>query len=246
VRWRRNADRLTAGQLQKLREAWAESYTLSDDRGYAYHAGLHGAPPPIECPHGGELFLPWHRAYLYFFEMSLRELRPTVTLPWWDWSTGALPAPYRDPDPANPLAAGPIPPAARGADGRTRTFRTGPQSLPTAADIADALSRDDFLDFSGAVETLHNWVHGSIGGTMGSVPRAAYDPIFWAHHAFVDRLWRLWQLRHSSVNLPPSLLNQALAPFPMTVQQTLSVTSLGYDYARSSVSIEFAATGGPA
>ncbi|MDQ3849979.1 MAG: tyrosinase family protein [Actinomycetota bacterium] len=237
LRWRRNVNTLTPAQLARFRAAWAQSYELDDDRGFAHHAGQHGLPLPIECPHGGALFLPWHRAYLYFFELALREIDPTVTIPWWSWASGRLPDAYTDPDPDNPLTSGPIPPAARIQGGGDHTFRTGPTDLPTQADINDALGRDDFLDFSEATRSLHNWVHGSIGGSMGSIGNAAYDPIFWAHHSYVDRMWRLWQLRHSAVSLPPSLLGQALAPFPMTVQQTLSVEALGYDYARATVSI---------
>ena len=237
LRYRRNVNLLTPKQLAAFRSAWATSYTVDDDRGFAHHAGLHGLPLPIECPHGGELFLPWHRAYLYFFEMALREFEPSVTIPWWGWASGQLPDAYTDPSPDNPLTAGPIPPNAQLPGGPSETFRTGPADLPTSADVQAALALDDFLDFSETVRGLHNWVHGSIGGSMGSVANAAYDPIFWAHHSYVDRLWRLWQLRHSSVTLPPSLLGQALAPFPMTVQQTLSVTALGYDYARSTVSM---------
>ncbi|MEO1389342.1 MAG: tyrosinase family protein [Cyanobacteria bacterium J06634_6] len=30
-------------------------------------------------------------------------------------------------------------------------------------------------------------------GTMDSVPSSPYDPIFWLHHANVDRLWAQWQ-----------------------------------------------------
>jgi tyrosinase len=35
-------------------------------------------------------------------------------------------------------------------------------------------------------------VHVSIGGWMGSVPTAAQDPIFYLHHANIDRLWNAW------------------------------------------------------
>ena len=56
---------------------------------------------------------------------------------------------------------------------------------------------------------------------MGQIPWAAYDPLFWAHHAMIDRIWRLWQLRHGAVGPPQSMWNVALPPFPMTVGQTL-------------------------
>ena len=98
--------------------------------------------------------------------------------------------------------------------------------------VTDALARDDFRDFNAAVEQLHNQVHVWMGGTLANVDYAAYDPLFWAHHAFIDRLWRLWQLRHPGIgSVDRDLLDQALAPFGMTVRQTLDVASLGYEYA---------------
>ncbi|MEM9220028.1 MAG: tyrosinase family protein [Cyanobacteria bacterium P01_F01_bin.150] len=43
-----------------------------------------------------------------------------------------------------------------------------------------------------------NWNQGvarqiDILGTMDSIPCSPYDPIFWLHHANVDRLWAQWQ-----------------------------------------------------
>ena len=93
----------------------------------------------------------------------------------------------------------------------------------------------DFTGFTVAVENLHDRVHLSVGGHMDKIPYAAFDPLFWAHHCMIDRLWRIWQLMHRAPP-PAAILDQALPPFRMTVQQTLSVTALGYDYAVSSVS----------
>ena len=45
---------------------------LQDDRGFWYFAGWHGVPFNW-CEHHTELFLPWHRAYLYYFELALHE-----------------------------------------------------------------------------------------------------------------------------------------------------------------------------
>ena len=49
MRYRRSVARLTVGQRQNLREAFAAVQAISDDRGYAYHAGIHGLPLPIGC-----------------------------------------------------------------------------------------------------------------------------------------------------------------------------------------------------
>jgi hypothetical protein len=48
---------------------------------------------------------------------------------------------------------------------------------------------------AGAIEAApHNLVHKTLGldGDMGSPTTAARDPIFWLHHANIDRLWMKW------------------------------------------------------
>lgn len=256
LRFRRNADRLTAGQLRNLREAFARAQAIPDDRGYGFHAGIHGLPLPIGCDnaHGTEYFLPWHRAYLYFLERALRDLVPRAMLAWWDWRTGprrppALPRAFADAraDGApNPLAGARVDPLAlrqARAAGLTVPSRTSRRpgansavELPSAADVSAILELADFGDFSAQLEGLHDRVHVWTGGHMGMIPFAAFDPIFWAHHTMVDRIWRLWQLRHPGARPPARILDEALPPFRMTVRQTLDVTALGYDYAVSSAS----------
>lgn len=55
----------------------------------------------------------------------------------------------------------------------------------------------------GDLETQpHDWVHGLVGGAdpktgrspglMSTPPTAGLDPIFWLHHANIDRLWEVW------------------------------------------------------
>lgn len=252
VRFRRNADHLTQGQLTTLRDAFAAVYALEDDRGYGYYAGIHGLPLPISCEnaHGTDYFLPWHRAYLYFFERALRDRVQNAGLVWWDWRTGPR-HPSRLPDvfvkpasAANPLYSAAVPKAAlqQGREagmqvsGKTRREPAGPSGLPSGDEVEDVLSRSQFIDFSRAMEQLHNRVHGWVGGHMSMIPFAAFDPIFWAHHTMCDRIWRLWQLRHPGARPPASILDEALPPFRMTVRQTLSVSALGYDYAAATAS----------
>jgi tyrosinase len=101
------------------------------------------------------------------------------------------------------------------------------------------LAQPDYNSFRGAVEQIHNNIHvwtGGQDGHMSQIPFAAYDPIFWAHHTMIDRLWRLWQLHHSGADPDAALLDQSLPPFRLTVRQTLDVTALGYDYASSTSS----------
>jgi tyrosinase len=63
------------------------------------------------------------------------------------------------------------------------------------------------------------------------VPIASYDPVFWAHHAMIDRLWYLWQISPHGTSPGADLLGQVLAPWPVTVSKVLDISTLGYEYA---------------
>lgn len=255
IRYRKSVERLTPRQLSHVRQAFNAVMPIDDERGYQYFAGIHGLPLPSYCQHGrpgqgAPLFLPWHRAYLYFFELALQDQRPGVSMPWWDWTS---PASHRDGIPAafaqartgrgaNPLASAEIQPRMARRDRRwpRRTSRDPAPAaeLPTREQIEDLLRLGDYYDFSTQLEDIHGQIHGWVGGTMGLVAFAAYDPIFWAHHSMVDRLWRLWQLRHPGSGPHARELDRALPPFPMTVRETLDVNRLGYDYALATTHID--------
>jgi tyrosinase len=259
IRWRRSVTHLTAGMLDHVREAvgWAQS--ISDDRGYQYWAGIHGLPLPISCTHStsqrfASYFLPWHRAYLYFYERALRDHRPGLAQPWWDWTTDRrIPPAYGDEQAGgapNPLFSVEINDLAMsqaqnaGIDLPSDVVRQPGQPgtrLPQAWEVESVLAAKDFFTFSRVLEDLHGLVHvwvGGRGGHMSQVPLAAYDPIFWAHHSMIDRIWRLWQLRHPPPSLTDDYLNTALRPFPLTVAQVLDVRALGYDYAATRTTVD--------
>lgn len=246
LRHRRSVRRLTAGQLADLRQAVTAAQAINDDRGYQSWAGIHGLPLPISCVHHRELFLPWHRAYLYFFEKALQERVPGVTLPWWNWTVEhaqGIPAAYakRQADGRkNALFDSPIQPSGRERPNQARTTRAPgpPGELPSPEAVEAVLANRDFLTFQTQLESIHDGVHVWTGGTMADIAVAAYDPLFWAHHAMIDRLWYLWQLRHPGAGVPAQLLDRALAPFPMTVRDTLDVSRLGYDYAAATAAVE--------
>jgi tyrosinase len=240
LRHRRSARRMTTGQLADLRTAITEVQAIGDDRGFQYWAGIHGLPLPISCVHHRELFLPWHRAYLYLFEKALQDRVPGVTLPWWDWTNHSegIPDAYarrKATGKKNSLFDSPIQPSGRAAPSQARTSRApgSPAGLPSAQEVQAVLKNHDFFTFQTQLESIHDGVHVWTGGTMGDISTAAYDPLFWAHHCMIDRLWYLWQLRHPGAGVPAQLLDRALAPFPMTVRETLHVSQLGYDYAAS-------------
>ncbi len=250
LRHRLNIDSMTADQLAVFRAAMSAATHISDERGYNYQAGIHGLPLPISCgiAHGQPIFLPWHRAYLYFFELTLRDQQADVTLPWWDWTADpAIPEAYGQQQvngQPNPLYSAKVDPIALKQGARAGDVKApetvrfpgqpGSPPLPTADDVQAVLALGDFTDFTQQLEQLHNNVHVWVGGAdghMGDIPFAAFDPIFWAHHAMIDRVWRLWQLSNPQSSMPASLLNEALPPFKMTVAQTLDAGVLGYDYA---------------
>jgi tyrosinase len=63
----------------------------------------------------------------------------------------------------------------------------------------------------------------------------------------IDRVWALWQLAHPGGGVSPVPLDHPLGPFPtLTVAQTLSTTTLGYDYAVATSSVVPAAAAQPA
>ncbi|MBP1473818.1 tyrosinase family protein [Frateuria sp. MAH-13] len=136
------------------------------------------------CPHRSPYFLAWHRGFLYRFEENLRTVsgNPDMVLPYWDYYTHPqIPPEFLDT--TSPL---------------WRKERTG-------EDVTEALSLDPFADdvinfqrgsgnaFEPKLENApHNPVHNLIGGAMGDVAISPRDPLFWVHHANIDRLWLAW------------------------------------------------------
>ena len=214
------------------------------------HAGL--------CQHGGWQFLPWHRAFLYWFEQIIRDKSgdPKLTLPYWNYTSGGaddrkLPAEFRDDksslwDPA-----------------RRKAINDGDPMPASAVKFDVAWASKDFVGEppdgfgggrirhhgisggeKGAVEVQpHDPVHNAVGGDMGSNAKAANDPIFWLHHAEIDRLWYCWITVQERKNPP---LDVAVnAPWygetytfydakgeeqPLKGDQVADITKLGYTY----------------
>jgi tyrosinase len=250
--------------IPALRDAYGKMQALSgtDNRSWVYWAEFHGFDR-FDCWHHGrvgrtgfpyDLFLPWHRAYLLYFDHVARDQNEDAILPWWDWTSDlshqiGVPEAYGQPqvesyDP-NPLYNGPTPDMPDDPARRTRRFPGNPADLPTPQKISDIIKLTSFVDFSNQIQDVHDDIHGWTGGTdpddpnqggdMGSIATAAFDPVFWAHHAMIDRLWYLWQLKNGTFNIPPDYLSRPLAPFDFTVEDVLDITRLGYDYAGSSV-----------
>jgi tyrosinase len=166
----------------------------------------------------GRNFLIWHREYLAKLEAALMAMNPLVTIPYWDWvNDRAIPPQLTDP-------------ADLAEWGVTRgVFNAG--GLPTAPTINAVMANATFTAFTGALEGPHGWVHNAVGGTMGS-STSPKDPLFWLHHAFIDKLWADWEVAHPGAN-PPNMAETLQPPPIMTrkVSQVLSTQALGYVYA---------------
>lgn len=170
----------------------------TDPRGWTYQAAIHGSmmtgmPDWNTCQHNDDFFWSWHRMYLYWFERIVRSQSgdPSFSLPYWDWQTnGILPPNFRTPTLGNPLYT----------SLRHSWINNGTGSVDNPAGVLtsgvnSAFAQPIFGGASGAVEliqTPHGIVHVNVGGSMSSILTAATDPIFFLHHANVDRLWDLW------------------------------------------------------
>lgn len=145
------------------------------------------------CQHGTPHFLTWHRMYLYYFERVLRAAAGDMTLrlPYWD---------YTEPTQVDfPAAFGQ--PQFQGQPNSLFDARRRSQSVRLSAlrtDIDGLLRQTSFFTFEGNLEQQpHGYVHCTIGQgcpipLMGDVPVAATDPVFWMHHANIDRIWECW------------------------------------------------------
>jgi tyrosinase len=239
MRIRKNVEHLNPAEQQRLLDAFARLKTLNDpNKNYKHFASIHGH----SCPHGCELFLPWHRAYIFEFENALRQFDSDVTLPYWDWTqTPRIPTLFAAPPP-NPLLYD------RYTDQERQTM-PNLHPLPTKTDTDNLAQIPDFAHFGGSsddtpwmgcLEIIHGWPHLWVGDTMADIGFAACDPLFWAHHANVDRIWAKWQVVHPGSN--PSNLHEPLAglDMPWIVSDVINTNGrkLGYEYATSIVDIE--------
>ena len=173
----------------------------SDPRSWAAQAQIHFD----HCPHQNWWWLPWHRAFLSYFERICRKLsgHDDFALPYWNWTTSpSVPAPFWGS--GNPLFnpsrfIGP-------AD-------TADPSWVSAPVIEGILGLTNFYDFAsypataqrqrtsfGMLEsTPHNNIHPWIGGDMSGF-HSPLDPVFWCHHNILDCLWNEWNINRNNPN----------------------------------------------
>lgn len=150
-------------------------------------------------------FLPWHRLYLYYYERTLRRYSGTETfaLPYWDYFDYPADDPQRKPP--NLWLPPLVTDGGSNADNtffdELRTLWLNEQKVsmtPRNASAKDAFAETTFLGFSTELEGRpHGNMHCAAGNGctaphIGWVPVAGNDPVFYMHHANIDRLWQCW------------------------------------------------------
>ena len=214
----------------------------SDPRSWRFQANIHGTDDPAtsplfnQCRHNTIHFLAWHRGYLYYFERILRQASgdASLCLPYWNWATlPVVPEPFRLPaSPSNALYDD------------TRDMNDGSALDPTVnLDLANALDQtsfNDILGFSPLFEgSPHGRVHIAVNGNMSAFETAGRDPIFWLHHANIDRVWDEWLNRGGGrtnpsdaafLNTQYSFADENGATVTRTVGELINSRQLGYRY----------------
>jgi tyrosinase len=221
------------------------------------------------CEHWNWFFLPWHRVYLHYFEKAVRGAVVQLggpddwALPYWNYSDPqkpgrrAIPPAFR----ARTLPSGEDNPLF--TDERNTDMNEGDQLHPHEVDLGGSLRTALFAGPSdgiptgfggtdagagamgGSMGTLekapHGSVHMGVGGWMGAFNTAGFDPLFWLHHANIDRLWEAWLAGMPGASNPdtPRWLDQSFDlgqgehAVAMRVRDVLDTAAepLGYQYA---------------
>jgi tyrosinase len=234
--------------VASLRKAVAAMMAITngtDQRSWTYWHYSHWAPIGTvipasmsavwdQCRHGKPYFFAWHRGFVLYFELMLKQLsgNSSLMVPYWDWY-------------ANPT----IPQifAEETVNGKPNPLYWSNRENSTVSGLGYAAY--DFTTFessdshvstfeSVAEQDPHGLVHDLIGGDMGTVPTAAADPLFWVHHCNVDRLWSAWLAAGGGRMMPPSgdpYYTQTFAydtagDWTLLVGQMVDTSDLGYVY----------------
>ena len=237
-------DGTVAQQIQYLKSQGMQQYV-------SYYQGITDQTPPdatakkvwATCQHSGQTqalnFFGWHRMYLYYFERVLRWAANdnTLRLPYWD---------YTDPSqlelPANFQSAS----STLYDEKRNPDINNGSATLDSAStDVNTLLPDPSYFDYESAIEEgVHGYVHCTVGPTcpvahMGDVPVAGNDPVFYHHHANIDRLWACWQHLHPTPagawqDQQFSFVDETGALVTKPVKGFINTSALGYKYENDS------------
>jgi tyrosinase len=238
-------------RLAVAKVAQISADNVQDTRGYQYVANIHAH----YCHRFKPAFALWHRPYVQLYEQILQDVVPGVFVPYWDWTTRqaqseGIPAIFSDATWVNPETGNeepnPLLSQPKTFIQDDPTVRGDPPSplsglLPLRGLFQRALRAPDYQAMTADLESPHNNVHGWVAGDMGFTTTAAYDPIFWSHHSFVEYGFCQWQDAHPEEPIP-AFDSRIFAPFGVTVEKIWDYHKLGYAYQPNNAS-ELAVTG---
>lgn len=222
--------------LMRRSGAWDAQVALHADMRHRHHSSWR--------------FLAWHRLQLVWFERQVARAsgRADFALPFWDWDDDRIPDLFFEDDvfhlPGREAQAGDTISGFLQRNGQRfsgrlyddfATFFGRPRGQSDATD--GQLGR---RYYSGSGEwSGHNLIHGFVGGDMGRLDRSPNDPIFWMHHANIDRIWTLWRDKHGGAVYPPAWRAESLGGFldpdgrpvpPVPAGTTVETAAFGYGY----------------
>jgi tyrosinase len=189
--------------------------------------------------------------YVYYAERIIRQVcgHPEFTMPYWNYTSsdpaqrGVVPEQFRLPD--DPLYSS-LYVAARGSLANSgqpiQMHQAG-----DAMDITDAMSKTTYStvdNVQGFCRAIDSNIHGSIHvltGTskdMGAVPYAGQDPLFFVHHANIDRMWASWNKNGGKNPATTETWTQKSFVFAdangvrvsRKLSSVFSILSMGYNY----------------
>ncbi|MDG3583495.1 tyrosinase family protein [Galbibacter pacificus] len=137
-----------------------------------------------------EIFLAWHRRFIFEMEQAMQDINPKLTIPYWESSVDqSTTSSLWDEDFMGSFNSN------WNLNRNLSSFGT----LPTQQEVDNMLAMTDFFEFSDFFERQrpHSGAHRWVAGPMltSASPR---DPVFYLHHAFVDKLWHDWEEMHHS------------------------------------------------
>jgi hypothetical protein len=237
---------------------WYTHFVKGDTSKSAELARIYPSPSPWKAlaaemwntcqAHSGQredFFLPWHRMFVFFFEQLVRKASgdPNFTLPYWDYTkTGPT---YAVIPPDFTKATDPTY-APLYVDKRNPGVNKGnPIAVPGRLNL-DSLEKCVYSSVGNVAgfcleldSKLHGYVHDDTGNNMnmGAIEWAAYDPVFWAHHSNIDRIWASWNAGGRKNPTDSSFLIKEFVfadtsgnKVKATVKDFLDITKLGYSY----------------
>ncbi|MCX4749223.1 tyrosinase family protein [Kitasatospora sp. NBC_01287] len=207
---------------------YAELVLESKDSFYDWYIDTH---TQLHQYHGGPAFLPWHRQFIFELEEDLRTLDSSATLPYWDWTLDRRMAGFLTPWTLNFMGGNGTDTgiftvsdgwlcrnvninetALRRQFGAVTDLPTGQQvddclgQTPYDRDPWDSEAEPSFRNYlEGGIgpSRIHNAVHNWVGGNMRDVLSSPNDPVFFLHHANIDRIWGIWQDQHPTQSYVP-------------------------------------------